>query len=179
MKKKSLYLVVLACVFLVCNQVFADTARFKIEVMVFSQNGNSREMFQSKDTRIQWPAAIAELSDFTEVEKGLGGFYSALLSGTGYQSLFHRAWLQNIEVETEGTPVRIQDANGLLKGWISLRRGQILQLTADFEFSPTEVSDYSAPASSFRLKESRAVKFNEIHYFDHPKFGVIARVSPL
>ncbi|PPD04194.1 MAG: hypothetical protein CTY29_06735 [Methylobacter sp.] len=62
-----------------------------------------------------------------------------------------------------------------------LAAGPILALTTDFEFTPAAVSDFStsAPASAFRLKESRGIKFNEIHYFDHPKFGVIAKVSPL
>ena len=32
--------------------------------------------------------------------------------------------------------------------------------------------------SDFRLKESRRVKTNEIYYFDHPLFGVIAKIMP-
>lgn len=179
MIKKIIYPVGLICLFFVNSTGFADTARFQIELLVFSQNGSSREVFQSQNDHVQWPVAVAELSDFTGAEKVLGGYFAGLLSGTGYQSLVHAAWIQNIEADTDGTPVRIQDANGSLKGWISLRRGQTLQLTADFEMTPIAANDFSATVSSFRLKESRAIKFNEIHYFDHPKFGIITKVSPL
>jgi len=181
MVKKILCLIAWAVLCIVSNAVLADSARFKIELIVFSQNTSSREVFQPEVNPVQWPSVVAELADFSAAEKELGGFYASLLSGIGYQSLTHVAWVQNIDSDTEGTPVKIKDANNLLNGWISLRRGQSLQLTADFEFTPAAVSDFStpAPASAFRLKESRGIKFNEIHYFDHPKFGVIAKVSPL
>ena len=34
-------------------------------------------------------------------------------------------------------------------------------------------------ADYVRLQESRKIRLNEIHYFDHPFFGVILRVSRL
>jgi hypothetical protein len=30
----------------------------------------------------------------------------------------------------------------------------------------------------YRLNESRRIKVSETHYFDHPKFGALVRVSP-
>jgi hypothetical protein len=30
----------------------------------------------------------------------------------------------------------------------------------------------------YRLNERRRVKLSETHYFDHPKFGALVRVSP-
>ena len=39
--------------------------------------------------------------------------------------------------------------------------------------------DEEARADYARLTESRRVRLNEIHYFDHPLFGLIVQVSLL
>jgi len=44
-----------------------------------------------------------------------------------------------------------------------------LTLNADF-------SDYDLP--EFRLNQHRRMRSKELHYFDHPKFGVIALITP-
>ena len=36
----------------------------------------------------------------------------------------------------------------------------------------------SAAAPVYSLREKRRIKSNENHYFDHPHFGMIARVTP-
>ena len=33
-------------------------------------------------------------------------------------------------------------------------------------------------ATIYRLNEPRRIKVSETHYFDHPKFGALVRVSP-
>lgn len=42
---------------------------------------------------------------------------------------------------------------------------------------PVFVDDIAEPAIHYRISEDRKVKRNELHYFDHPKFGVIARIT--
>jgi hypothetical protein len=42
---------------------------------------------------------------------------------------------------------------------------------------PVFVDDIAEPAIHYRILEDRKVKRNELHYFDHPKFGVIARIT--
>jgi hypothetical protein len=34
-------------------------------------------------------------------------------------------------------------------------------------------------APRYRLTASRSVRSNELHYFDHPAFGVLVRVTPV
>jgi hypothetical protein len=36
----------------------------------------------------------------------------------------------------------------------------------------------TAARSAYRLSERRRIRSGELHYFDHPRFGVIARVTP-
>jgi hypothetical protein len=36
----------------------------------------------------------------------------------------------------------------------------------------------AAPGTAFNMSESRRVKFDQLNYYDHPAFGVIALVTP-
>lgn len=38
--------------------------------------------------------------------------------------------------------------------------------------------DSTVNIAGYRLNQNRRIKLNEIHYFDHPKFGIIIQVSP-
>ena len=79
----------------------------------------------------------------------------------------------------------------LFDGTIKLRSSKFLHADIDFAFFPVELDntqDVRSPeedlfvrqeADYVRLTESRKIRLNEIHYFDHPHFGVILRVSRL
>lgn len=55
------------------------------------------------------------------------------------------------------------------------------ELDMQSEFSPglAELSMHRPARQAFRLQESRRVEAGDLHYFDHPEFGVIALVYPL
>ena len=61
----------------------------------------------------------------------------------------------------------------LLDGTVSLSRSRFLHLAADLV--------YVDPATGIpmQLKESRRMRSNELHYLDHPRFGVLVQVTPL
>jgi hypothetical protein len=48
---------------------------------------------------------------------------------------------------------------------------------ADIELSPSERVEEDGLI--YHLKEKRRVLFKEVHYLDHPKFGLIVKVSPI
>ena len=80
-------------------------------------------------------------------------------------------------------------------GFVRLRSARFLHLDIDFAYflAPDEDGSSAAPGATgaalaldgearaeyARLTESRRVRLNEIHYFDHPLFGVIVQVSLL
>ena len=87
-------------------------------------------------------------------------------------------------------------------GFVRLRSGRFLHLDIDFAYflapvgggpdatgaapNATDATDATpapdreeARADYARLTQSRRVRLNEIHYFDHPLFGVIVQVSLL
>ena len=82
-------------------------------------------------------------------------------------------------------PVKVFD------GIIRLRKSRFLHLDVDFAYFPDVLEQpgpearegadgrVRLPASYVRLTESRRIKPDELHYFDHPLFGVIIQVRRL
>lgn len=50
--------------------------------------------------------------------------------------------------------------------------------TGPFANTTGSATDSLFSNAPFRLREKRRVKFREVHYFDHPRFGVILTVQP-
>ena len=79
----------------------------------------------------------------------------------------------------------------IFDGIIRLRKSRFLHLDVDFAYFPDvleqpglEVRDETAgnvrlSTDYVRLTESRRVKPDELHYFDHPLFGLIVQVSKI
>ena len=79
----------------------------------------------------------------------------------------------------------------IFDGTIRLRSSSFLHVDVDIAYFPAFLSKKNEldneSSSTFvqqqadyvRLRETRKIKLNEIHYFDHPIFGVILRVSRL
>ncbi len=82
-------------------------------------------------------------------------------------------------------------SNKIIDGAIRIRSGFYLHVDVDlsyFKDLPAENKILRSSEESFtgttdktviRMKESRKIKLNEIHYFDHPMLGVILQVSRL
>ncbi len=67
------------------------------------------------------------------------------------------------------------DATGkpLLDGTVSLISGEILQVDVDLIYRDSSL------AVPVQLKESRRLRSGELQYLDHPRFGVLVRVTPI
>lgn len=172
--KKLLNLSGILVLVLVSHSAIA-AGRYQIELVIFAQYMPNTELFDQAQSQIRWPNKVFGLSAFAEVSpehRILNGAYGALSRSAGYRPLMHVSWIQNIGANRTGDAVRIQGANGTIDGFVRLQRGQYLNLIVDLEYQP-DASLY------YRLHERRRIKFNETHYLDHPKFGVIAQVRPL
>lgn len=112
--------------------------------------------------------------------------------------LLHMGWIQAVPPRDAPAPVEVsyQEAPlpAKLVGHIGLTLGRYLHLSADLWYStpalgwqPQPVTSHTLPGSNFtrltaqhmRLYEQRRMKSGELHYLDHPKLGVIARVDPV
>ena len=175
--KKIVYSVVAAILSLFSNYLIAETGSYQIELIVFSQSGPNTEAFDQTSSQIEWPNSLTELSAYTKADQLiLTDSISGLSKNSAYQPIFHSAWIQSVEENSPGSPVHIQSSDGKLNGFVQMQRGRILQLIIDLEYTPTDIN---GEAFIYRLNEKRPFQLNDVHYFDHPKFGAITKVTAI
>jgi hypothetical protein len=128
------------------------------------------------------PAPAAPANDFPALpaEKfKLTAFEDRLRRARDYRPIAHIGWTQpgfpRDAARFFNIAALVPQASGL-SGQVALSRGRYLHLTLDLVYSPP-VADGETP-QRYVLQQSRRMRSNERHYIDHPKFGVIAVVTP-
>lgn len=105
----------------------------------------------------------------------LGAIADTLRRSRNYQTLAHFGWTQPGYPRTEAHYMSIEPLVGAgagLSGRVAMSRGRYLHLTLDLSLQPP------GSAERFVLRQTRRMRSNERHYIDHPKFGVIALITP-
>jgi hypothetical protein len=100
---------------------------------------------------------------------------ATLKRSRSYQPLAHIGWWQPAFPRETPRPVGIENLVGTgtgITGTVTLTRGtRLLHLDVNLT--------YQAPdGQRYVLREQRALRSGDKHYFDHPYFGVIALVTP-
>lgn len=118
-----------------------------------------------------------------------------------YEPLMHFGWTQATWPEDQTEPLSLhrfaRPPEGL-DGQLTLYLGRFLHLVVDLQLAaapPTDdgnevppgvtdfdaLRDFESPESQrpvyYRILEDRILKSDELRYYDHPKFGVLARVT--
>ena len=121
-----------------------------------------------------------------------------------YETILHTGWTQPTYPQEETPPIELQLFGELpdgLNGTLTLYLSRYLHLVVDLALdAPVEVvelpdensffsfddarrqysRDFDAPPPQpvrYRIQENRIVKNGELRYFDHPRFGVLARIA--
>lgn len=183
----------------------AKTPIYKIEVIVFESmalKGWTEEFWPSD---IELPVTEGS-HPLTEKGKSPLWFNNqksdldaevAKLNKKGYRVLFHQAWSQ-MAYGNKNAPTTLVENNQArgsnLLGTVRLYRTRFAHVNFDLEFErripETILEDFMknqkislnevAPTHwRFNLKESRKIKYGELHYIDHPLFGVLVQVEQL
>lgn len=134
-----------------------------------------------------------QLLDVTQGE--LRQVFQRLQSRAGHRPLMHVIWVQSALIDSEPPVVDLGTAllaSPEIGGTARLSRSRFLHLELDLEFLPTDrpqarpmpvlrdgETSIELLVPRYRLQESRRIRSQEMHYFDHPAFGVIATVTPL
>lgn len=142
-------------------------------------------------------ATEADLIQFTELSN-LATHLSKLHTDHRYEVVTYSAWVQPLFEKRDAVRVPImretpadEMATAIyppvkvpLSGDIRIFENRLLFVDVDVS---NEFSDgYSGfsmaargdrPPGKYTLREKRRVKLNELHYFDHPFFGILVRVS--
>jgi hypothetical protein len=160
---------------LFCSPALAENSAYQIELIIFSQAMPNTEVFEQTTSEISWPSDLTELSAYKKPEATtLDDSYAALAKDSAYKPIMHVAWIQP-GVGGMSAPVHIQDSDGKLNGYVQVQQSQGLQLLVDLE----RTANSGDSTVIYRLNEKRTIKLNDVYYLDHPKFGVIVKVSSL
>ncbi len=128
---------------------------YQMEILIFAQGeGDGRDIVEPIEGGV--PPELLPKSRYR-----LSGAERVLSRAKGYHPLLHLAWKQPLSQST-----RIEGAG--IEGVIRLYRAQGLWVDIRLLFE-----------DRYYLKAKRKVRLNEIHYFDHPRFGVLLWVEAL
>lgn len=114
----------------------------------------------------------------------------------GFRVLFHNAWNMPIYDRKAARPILIQggqvfDGVYELEGSIVLSVARYLHLDTKLYFkefetvtTPSENGSNSSSLSyqinrAIPMEQSRRMRSRELHYIDHPKFGILIQLTPL
>ena len=180
---------------------------YKVELIVLGQESTTNEKFDQISTLVETPESYVELktqgvrldalpanpvpySTISSRHTELRLIYNNLGQSTEYTPKLHFAWIEPVQKNRFGRAVHI--SRDKVNGFVRLQRGHYLHVTVDFNMADDigrdaipfleDVSSGSLDNVSeavYHLKERRRILLEEIHYFDHPKFGLIVKVSLL
>lgn len=199
----------MVCVFLLsCPALGSAQAIYSIELIVFEQKnaaGLTAEHWSNDDVVLPTLNEAMELISSANTaagnERKLSDIARKLNTSPAYRVLFHTTWKQAAVDSSAAKGVRLTNERKLtgdnanpvyeVEGVANLSAGRFLHLNLNLVFSkliqeslnplPSMNADVQQPESLRRvqLKESRRIKSKELHFFDHPLFGVIAYVAPI
>jgi hypothetical protein len=124
---------------------------------------------------------LARLSwnDFT-----MGDIKARLDRLSAYQPVMHFGWTQATYPAEQTRDIRLASLAaraGGIDGTVKLYLSRFLHLVVDLQMDAgaEPISDTFAPAAPLRyqIQEDRIFRSGELRYFDHPKFGVLAKVT--
>jgi hypothetical protein len=162
------------------------TPTYAVELVIFRNlgTGGSPEQWAAS-TPIPAPDQDAEAAAPNAAESTfpklpperfkLDAIYDTLRRSRAYQPLAHVGWTQPGVARDSAKFVSLGElgVDGGVTGRAALARGRYLHLTLDLSLQlPGEDTRYV-------LKQTRRMRSTEIHYIDHPRFGVVAVVTPV
>lgn len=163
---------------------------YEIEVIVFENRLSDLEGGELWKQEQSTPAAAKKeettaAGDKNPAESPLAPAKAALEKSGRHRVLAHQRWRQNAEAKSASKPVKVGGDTGEFDGFLRfyLSRLLIVELNLALKDRSTEggvlAGDSEKGAAMYRLNESRRVRISETHYFDHPKFGALVRVSSI
>lgn len=164
----------------------SSTGAYEVEVIVFENRlpdleaGELWTWTQTSKRRANGSEPITPPA-ITPGASELAAAVAALQNDNRYRVLTHQRWVQPAEAKTMTKPILVRDAGGELEGTVLFYMNRFLHVELNLGFQPPDAGPNpiagSAP-SLYRINEQRRVKGQEVHYFDHPKFGVLVRLAP-
>ena len=126
----------------------------------------------------------------------LAGAYQSLRASHDYRPILYTAWEQPGSGEGPARAVHLAQISGaasmgagegadqaaagkIVDGTVRVRSGRFLYVDVDMAWFADDAGTAAGQPAAVRLRGTRKVKLNELHYVDHPLFGVLIEVSRL
>ena len=113
---------------------------------------------------------------------------NALAGSSGYRPLAYLAWRQPVLDRSQAQPLQIPASGNrggaYVDGSVKVAVERYLHLYLDLQLHLPDSAVRGGDSATgvelpeIRLAEQRRMRSNEIHYFDNPRFGVIALITP-
>jgi hypothetical protein len=174
---------------------------YDVEVLVFQQFDNQGDDEELDVPHTRHLELNLELQDFLDrksaipLEPAIDGYLNhpaqRIGNSSDYEILFYGRWSQTTSDRKTAPYVRIdlpaiRRSHGLT-GVFRLFSTDLLYVDTFLRYQPAEQQSLNQTRGSvgqntapmYFLKERRRVKFREVHFLDHPKFGVLLTVWPV
>lgn len=171
-------LTLLVCFFVTTSAAAPATTSYDIEVVVFENRLPQLEggelWTQSGGAPAPDVSGAVEITNLVATDAALNNAVSALQRDSAYRILVHQRWRQTAEEKSATKPVRLRTSDGQLDGMLKFYMSRFLHVDVDVALKDKEAA---AGTLSYRLLEHRRVKTQDTNYFDHPKLGMLLRVT--
>jgi hypothetical protein len=159
----------------------ATTSNYDVEIVVFENQMPDLEggenLASNRPRDLAADLSIAEVPPASPAESGLLPAMRALEKDARYRVLAHQRWTQAADAKSATKPVRISDAAQKLDGVFRFYLSRFLHVEMNLVLQGGAAAN-PGEELVYRLQEHRRVRTQELHYFDHPKFGALVRVTP-
>ena len=183
------------------SQSWAEAQLYDIELVVFRNliENDGGEVWPREDS-VWRETSVAEPDHAAEPEVAwlgepyrLAAHYEALRRSAQYRPLAHFAWRQPVVDRDQAAALQLPAAGAraggaYVDGSVRVAVERYLHLYLDLRLHGTVpvpttrfqpgVEPEPQAAPEFRLTEKRRMRSKELHYFDNPRFGVLALITP-
>lgn len=170
--------------------LFADD--YIIELLIFEHSN-------SAGTEEQWSADFQETANKTQASihanwqsassYQLANAKAALERSAAYRPLLHTAWRQTVSKQRRPVLLPENDSStssAFVTGTVTATKGRYLHLNLDLTLHAEPDTSYigndyrfGSEATSIKLQQNRRMRSKNLHYIDHPRFGVLALITPV
>jgi hypothetical protein len=171
--------------------------RYRVDVIVFADrsapaNESTQPVLQPEAARTLEPWEVAPLRaagiEILEDELfGLMNEWNRLKNSKNHEPLVRLAWIQKDPPAERGIAIRLKQGKPLtgttatgsaefypVDGWVALLAGRYLHLDASFVHTQ-QMED--GELRSFRLRERRRLRRDELNHLDSPRIGLLVRAQ--
>ena len=123
--------------------------------------------------RLQFEPLSPERFTLTEV-------FGKLRGSRDFRPIYQAGWIQPGYAPDEAATIRLSRIAPMprgLGGEAKLHVSRFLHLAIDMDLRADQSEPGELDAPVYRLRETRKMRSGELHYFDHPQFGVLVRIT--